>query len=145
MKPKVIRAGEGEVRNILGDPMNIKLSGAETGGQYVWVEQPELTPGTGIPPHVHRKEDEVFKVTKGKIEFMIGEEKVVLGPGDIAYAPKNVPHAWKVVSEEPAGLQMSAYPAGIENLFRKLSELPAGPPDFEKVVKLSKEHSIEFL
>jgi len=143
-KPKIIKDGKGKVLNVIGDIQTHKLLGTETGNQIVeWVD--DVEPGTGIPPHIHTKEDEIFRVVKGEIEIMVDGKTTVLKEGDIAFAPKNIAHAWTVVGTEKAKMITSAFPAGIEAMFSKLAELPAGPPDFEKVAKICGEHGITFV
>jgi len=69
---------------------------------------------------------------------MVDGKITVLKAGDIAYAPKNVPHAWKVVGTEKVKMITSAFPAGIEEMFYELASLPAGPPDLGKVTEICK-------
>ena len=76
---------------------------------------------------------------------MVDGTTTVLEAGDVAFAPKNVPHAWKVVGTEKAKMITSAFPAGIEHMFKTLSELPPGPPDFAKVTAICAEHGITFV
>ena len=144
LDPKVIKDGEGEVFNVLGDIQTHKILGSDTDNQIVeWVD--DVSPGVGIPPHVHTKEDEIFRVIKGKVEIMVNGKTSTLNAGDIAFAPKNVPHAWTVVGTEPAKMITSAFPAGIEKMFEELATLPAGPPDFEKVFQICGDYGISFL
>lgn len=144
MKPKIIRDADGKVLNVIGDIQTHKLVGKNTGNQIVeWVDNVE--PGVGIPPHIHTKEDEIFRVVKGQIEIMVDGETIVLNEGDIAFAPKNIPHSWKVVGTEKAKMITSAFPAGIEFMFKELSELPEGPPDFPKVAEICGRHGITFV
>lgn len=144
VEPKIIRDSEGDVLNVIGDIQTHKLIGSETGNQIVeWVDNVE--PGTGIPLHIHTKEDEVFRVIKGKVEIKVGDKITVLNEGDVAFAPKNIPHSWKIVGSEKAKMITSAFPAGIEVMFKKLSELPAGPPDFKKVSEICGKHGITFV
>ncbi len=141
---KIIRDGEGKVLNVLGDIQTHKLVGSDTDNQIVeWVD--DVEPGVGIPPHIHTKEDEIFRVIKGQIELMVDGKTTVLNVGDIAFAPKNIPHAWTVVGTEKAKMITSAFPAGIEKMFGELADLPAGPPDFEKVAKICGNHGITFV
>lgn len=142
--PKIIKDKDGKVLNVIGDIQTHKLVGSDTGNQIVeWVDNVE--PGVGIPPHVHTLEDEIFRVIKGKIEIMVDGTSTILEAGDVAFAPKNLPHAWKVVGTEKAKMITSAFPAGIEHMFKTLSELPPGPPDFEKVTAICAEHGITFV
>ncbi len=144
LESKIIRAGEGKVLNVLGDIQTHKLLGSDTDNQIVeWVD--DVEPGVGIPPHIHTKEDEIFRVIKGEIEIMVDGKTTVLKAGDTAFAPKNIPHAWKVVGTEKAKMITSAFPAGIEMMFKELANLPPGPPDFEKIAKICGNHGISFL
>lgn len=144
LDPKVIRDNEGKIFNVIGDIQTHKLVGSDTDNQIVeWVDNVE--PGVGIPPHIHTKEDEIFRVIKGQIEIMINGEVTVLEAGDMAFAPKNSPHSWKVVGTEKAKMMTSAFPAGIEKMFGELADLPAGPPDFEKVAQICGNHGITFI
>lgn len=141
---KVVKDSEGEILNVIGDIQTHKLVGSETGNQLVeWVDNVE--PGVGIPPHIHTKEDEIFRVIKGQIEIMINGKTTILREGDIAFAPKEIPHSWKVVGSEKAKMITTAFPAGIEHMFKALAKLPAGPPDFEKVSKICAKHGISFI
>ncbi|TPV32748.1 cupin domain-containing protein [Paucihalobacter ruber] len=144
LKPKIIRDQEGEVLNVIGDIQTHKLLGSDTDNQIVeWVDN--VAPGVRIPPHIHTKEDEIFRVVKGQVEIMVGGETTVLNPGDTAFAPKNIPHTWKVIGTEHAKMITSAFPAGIEKMFHELAKLPPSPPDFEKVTTICGKHGISFL
>jgi quercetin dioxygenase-like cupin family protein len=144
LSPKIIKDNEGEVLNVIGDIQTHKLVGSDTQNQIVeWVDNVE--PGVGIPPHIHTQEDEIFRVIKGQIEIMVDGKTTLLEAGDTAFAPKNVPHAWKVVGTEKAKMITSAFPAGIEVMFKELASLPPGPPDFEKVVEICSKHGISFV
>jgi quercetin dioxygenase-like cupin family protein len=144
LKPKIIKDKEGEVLNVLGDIQTHKLVGSETGNQILeWVD--DVEPGVGIPPHIHTKEDEIFRVIKGQVEIIVDGKSTVLKAGDTAFAPKNIPHSWKVTGTEKAKMITSAFPAGIEVMFKELADLPPGPPDFEKVAKICGNHGISFL
>ncbi|MDE3741270.1 cupin domain-containing protein [Maribacter polysaccharolyticus] len=141
---KIISDGEGSVLNVIGDIQTHKLRGSDTGDQIVeWVS--DVEPGVGIPPHIHTLEDEIFRVVKGQVEIMVDGVATVLNEGDVAFAPKNIPHAWTVVGTEKAKMITSAFPAGIELMFSELADLPAGPPDFAKVSEICGRYGINFV
>ena len=141
---KIIKDAEGDVLNVIGDIQTHKLVGSDTGNQIVeWVDNVE--PGVGIPPHIHTKEDEIFRVIKGQIEIMVDGKTTILNEGDTAFAPKNIPHSWKVVGTEKAKMITSAFPAGIEHMFEELAQLKAGPPDFAKVAEICAKQGISFV
>ena len=144
LDPKIVGDGDGQVLNVIGDIQMHKLSGKDTNNQMVeWVN--DVAPGVGIPPHIHTKEDEIFRVIKGKVELMVGGKTTVLEAGDVAFAPKNIVHSWKIVGNENASMSTSAFPAGIEVMFAELGELPAGPPDFAKVAEICGRYGISFV
>lgn len=143
-KPKIVRDDEGTQLQIFGNPQYHKVVGTDTGEQlFEWVD--DLKPGAGIPPHVHTKEDELFRVLKGQVEIMVDGKTTILKAGDMAFAPKNRVHAWKVVGEENAKMRVSAFPAGMEHMFHELNALPAGPPDLKKVTEICKGYGIQFV
>lgn len=144
LKSKIVRDDEGKILNVIGDIQTHKLVGSDTNNQIVeWVD--DVEPGVGIPPHMHTKEDEIFRVIKGQIEIMIDGNSRILEAGDMVFAPKNIPHSWKVVGTEKAKMITSAFPAGIEIMFSELANLPAGPPDFAKVSEICGRHGITFI
>ena len=144
LKPKIVHNDQGNILNVIGDLQTHKISGKDTNNQIVeWVNN--VAPGTGIPPHIHTREDEIFRVLKGKVEIMVGGETTILEQGDVAFAPKNVAHSWKIVGTEKASMCTSAFPAGIEIMFEELAKLPPGPPDFEKVSEICGKFGIQFI
>jgi quercetin dioxygenase-like cupin family protein len=143
-KPKIVKESEGNKLNVLGDHQNIKLTGEDTNGQYTLIEQMN-EPGVGIPPHVHENEDEVFQVLSGEVEMSIGDKKTILRAGDLIFCPKGIPHSWKVVGNEKAKAMLSIFPAGLENMFKELADLPSGPPDMTKVTEICGKYNLQFV
>ncbi|MFC0603779.1 cupin domain-containing protein [Winogradskyella pulchriflava] len=141
--PKIVRNNKGNLLNVIGDIQTHKLGGSDTNNQIVeWVD--DVEPGVGIPPHIHTKEDEIFRVIKGQIEITIDGKTTILETGDIAFAPKNIPHSWKVVGTEKAKMITSAFPSGIELMFKEIADLPSGPPDFKKITEICGQYGITF-
>ena len=143
-KPKIVKEHDGNKLNVLGDNQIIKLTGADTNGQYTLIEQ-NNEPGVGIPPHVHENEDEVFQVLSGQVEMNVGDKTTTLQAGDLIFCPKGIPHSWKVVGEEKARAMLSIFPAGLEHMFEELAKLPAGPPDMEKVTAICGKYNLKFV
>lgn len=144
-EPKISVRDQGDSLNVLGDTQRVKLTGEDTQGRFTLVEN-ENPPGTTLPVHLHRNEDEVFYVVEGRVEFDVAGEVVEGEPGATVFLPRGVPHTWKVVGDEPARMLIMLFPAGLEGYFRELSALPSdGPPDMEKVMEISERHGIEFL
>ncbi len=144
MEPKIVKNDAGHSLNVMGDNQVIKLSSSDTNGLFTLIEQ-NNNPGMGIPPHVHENEDEVFHVLTGEVEMIIGEESTTLTAGDMIFCPRRIPHSWRVVGDEKAKAMLSIFPAGLEGMFEELSELPAGPPDLEKVGEICGKYQLRFV
>lgn len=140
----LVPAGTGATFNVLGIATTIKVTAAQSDGAYVLYEQ-VIPPGLGVPPHVHTREDEIFFVMDGEVEFLAGTEVVVARAGDIVHAPRNVPHAYKAIGESPATMRFLASPGDIEAMFAQLASWPADePPDLGKLGELCAKFGISF-
>ncbi len=83
-------------------------------GSLRWLTSGKMDPGSGVtmgvvvlnvgqsnPLHVHTNSDEVVYVISGKCEQRMGDETVILKPGDTLRIPVGVPHQAKVLGDEP--------------------------------------------
>lgn len=144
MEAKFLTLGSGHSLKVLGDHMTVRLAAEDTGGRFTLVEQAN-EPGTGIPMHVHEREDELFHVLEGQMEFRVGAELMTATAGTTVFLPRNVPHTWMVVGSAPAKTLLSIFPGGAENMWQELSDLPAGPPDMQQVVEICARYGVKFL
>lgn len=143
-KAKIVRVNEGVELRIFGNPQKQKVVGTDTDYQiFEWID--DLKPGSGIPPHIHTREDEIFRVLEGQVELMVDDKTTILKEGDMAYAPKNIVHSWKVIGDQKAKMWVSAFPSGMELMFHELHDLPPGKPDFETVAKICNSYGIKFV
>ena len=106
-----------------GSLMTIKARAADTGGALGLVEG-RFYQGFGPPLHVHHREDEGMLVLEGEIRFRHGTEEFVAGPGTLVWAPREVPHAFKVQSPSARALVIVT-PGGFEEMF-VAGGVPAG-------------------
>jgi quercetin dioxygenase-like cupin family protein len=104
-----------------GDHYTFLVTGEESGGAYFAMEA-LVPPGGGPPPHVHSREDETFYVLEGKIEFVLGEETILAGPGDFVSVPRGHVHCFRNTGTETARLVLTFTPAGIERWFEEILE-----------------------
>lgn len=138
----ILLPGEGERVSVIGDSQTIKLDGEMTNGLFALIEQNNGV-GAQVPLHVHTREDEMFYVCDGEVIFQVAEIEILASAGTTVYLPRGVPHGFRV--NKPMRALLSVCPAGAEKMFRKLSELPPGPPDMEKVTQICAEYGIYFL
>src|SRR5262249_60658 len=128
---KMVALEEGLKLDVLGDDVRVVLSSADTGGSLALVQQRSL-PGAGIPLHQHTYEDEIFQVLEGRVEFQVGGRIMFAEPGTTVFAPKQVPHSFRVVGTEPALLQIIMMPGGLEKMIEDIIRLP-GQPDSQQL------------
>lgn len=142
--PKFVSSKEGTTFNILGHMVTVKLHSWDGNNNYVF----ELIspPGSGIPPHVHKNEDEVFYILEGSLEVMIGEKVFKATAGDCLNLVRNVPHTYKIIGTTDAKTLWYVSPGrSFEEFFNQLSQFPPGPPDPDKLNALCEKHGMKFL
>jgi quercetin dioxygenase-like cupin family protein len=112
-------------------PLSIKLSARDTNGELFVMQHADMPRG-GPPRHVHHRQDEWFYVVKGVFVIEVGGERRTLYPGDTAFAPRAVPHAWACVSDTPGTVITAVSPAGtFEDFIRATTRHAALPPPAE--------------
>jgi len=99
-----------------GGTLTLLLDGAATQGQLT-VGRFTVARGEAPPYHLHTREDEVFLLLKGTALVWCDDVETELAEGGIVYLPRNVPHSYRITSDE-ADLLMICTPAGIEGMFR---------------------------
>ena len=109
-------------------PLSIKVSGEQTGGQVLVFEHRDMDKG-GPPRHVHLDQDEWFYVVKGEFAFEVDGKTQRLRAGGSLFAPRNVPHAWANVGNEPGTLLTLLTPVGaFERFILDTTRYPTLPP-----------------
>ena len=94
----LIPSGMGHLFDFGDHRGRVKVSAEATAGAFLYMEI-DVDRGSGVPPHVHSREDETFFILEGRFAFQIGDETVVANAGDTVFAPRRVAHAWFCVSE----------------------------------------------
>lgn len=110
---------EGEARWFFGDLAVIKLTGAMTGGRLAAVEFTGVQ-GAAPPLHTHTRDDEVFVVHEGEIDFVVDGKTIAAKAGHVVLAPKDLPHTY-VVRSPTARWLVVTFPAGFEDFVRDAS------------------------
>jgi quercetin dioxygenase-like cupin family protein len=149
---KHVAPGEGKALWVAGDLVTFKVVGKDTSGAYSLFEV-ESNPGGGPPPHVHRREDEIFCVLEGEHEVSIGERTIRADAGTIVYGPRNVPHAYKNVGTTSGRILGFVAPAGLEGFFEEVGEEatnessppPFGQEEIERLLAAAPKYGIEML
>ncbi len=73
----------------------------------------------GVDPHTHVDHADAFYVLEGEVEFRVGDEPRVVGPGTFVAAPRNTVHGFRPAGIEPIRcLNLHAPPAGFLDRLR---------------------------
>ena len=129
----------------------VLVDGEASGGTIAVVEI-QARRGDMPPLHVHRREDEIFSVLEGTLSLHQPGGSIELGPGQAAFAARDVPHVYRVESETARWLAIAA-PAGFDAFVREVGE-PAPeetlPPegrvhDPARIAEIGARYGIELL
>jgi quercetin dioxygenase-like cupin family protein len=82
----------------------------------------ETAPATGVSPPLHSHDfDETFYVLEGELIFQLRDEYFTVGAGQLAFAPRGVPHTYANLSGAPAHQLVICTPAGFERYFARMA------------------------
>ena len=148
IRPFVVSAGKARAEHSLRlfdrSWIDFKVMPADTGGEFFMIEQRELL-RFGPPRHVHHHQDEWFRPLKGTYKVEVGTEKFELGPGDLLFAPRGIPHVWAHVDDEPGSMLVAWSPAGkMESYFYNFTKFARMPPT-DELRQLFREHEMEIV
>ena len=82
-------------------------------------------------PYLHTHDfDETFYVLEGELTFRVVDELLTVGPGEVAFAPRGVPHTLANRAHADARYLLVCTPAGFERHFGRLEARQRGddPP-----------------
>ena len=150
-QPYALTREEGQAVWFLGALLIVKATGEQTGGAFSLIDN--VGPPAGASPyHVHHNEDEAVYVYEGEITFYVGVERIKAEPGTWVYAPREVPHGFRIEGASPAKMLLLYTPAGFEQYFvevgepaRELTLPPAERPDIERLTSVGAKYDIEIL
>ena len=109
--------------------INVLLRSEDSAGRVSLVDN-RVPAGTAGPPLHHHDFDEAFVVLEGEVTFQLGDDLVTRRAGEIAFAPRGVPHTFANQSGADARHVIVITPAGFERYFDGLAARAAGvdPP-----------------
>lgn len=127
----VVGAGEdrfGESHSRGFSSILFKVVPSETNGGLFIIEHVNLVKG-GPPLHLHPYQDEWFYVMEGEVVFQIGDTRERLRSGESVLAPRNIPHAFSSVGDEPGRMLIAFTPAGKMEEFLRATAIPNPPTE----------------
>jgi quercetin dioxygenase-like cupin family protein len=132
---------------IMGGPLHLKISGRDTNGALCVYDTTRSSKG-GPALHRHQDQDEWFYVIRGEFKVRVGDETFDLHPGDSAFAPRKVPHAYAMISEGEGQILLLYQPAGsMEDFFLQLRNMGKETPGIQQAAlkRLFEEHGMEVM
>lgn len=117
------------------DHGRVLVFGRDTGGLYSLMEYvvaPQTAPAPDAPPpfgaHRHNDIEETFLVRAGRLQFLLDDEVIDLGPGDFVRVPPGARHGYANLSGASVELLVSFHPGGFEELFVRHRSDQVPPP-----------------
>jgi hypothetical protein len=151
-----IRKNDGDVRSLLGGLMSVKISTAETQGQFCLCEG-LIVPNMGVPLHRHPDVEafivldrslDVFRVTDGKpesVRVQVGEMALILSNAAHGFCNRSARDV-RILTLCTAGLQAFFEEASIQVETSQSTEIePPKPGEIERVVAVARKHGQVFV
>lgn len=118
------------------------LTTAESGGAMSIVDS-RCPAESGPPRHVHAREDEIFVVLEGEVEFWLAGQTLRRGAGGTAFVPRGAEHTYRTVTE--ARMLTILTPGGFEGFFAEMAQGAFRiPEDMPAVVESAARHHLAF-
>jgi quercetin dioxygenase-like cupin family protein len=89
-------------------PMTPQIRRRLVCGEKVMSVEFSLDKGAIIAEHKHPHE-QITHIISGKIEFTVGDQKHVMGPGEVLHIPSNIPHS-AVALEDTLNIEIFSPP-----------------------------------
>jgi quercetin dioxygenase-like cupin family protein len=112
--PIVSRPGEGEMHDRDDGYRLIRVDTEQLG-----VIEIDFDETLVVPAHTHTDHADSFLVLEGEIEFIAGDETVVLGPGSLITAPPGARHGFRSAGGRARVLNLHAPGAGFAESIRE--------------------------
>jgi quercetin dioxygenase-like cupin family protein len=112
-------------------PINVILRSEQSGGQISVMDNVVGASFPGPPLH-HHDFDETFYVIAGELTFQLEDELFTRKRGELAFAPRGVPHTFANLSCAEARTLIICTPAGFERYFARMAAERRGtdPPEW---------------
>jgi quercetin dioxygenase-like cupin family protein len=126
--------------DIVGEHVTVLASGEATQGYEIFYQRgPE---GSGPPPHSHPW-DESFFVTKGQLEFGIGDASTTAAPGTLVHLPAGTVHWFRFGKGGGEMVSMTSR-LGASRMFTDMArEIAPVNPDLAKLAEVGGRHGLK--
>jgi YD repeat-containing protein len=125
--------------NVVGEHITVLASAARTGGYEIFLQSGPV--GSGPPPHSHGW-DESFFITKGRLEFGLGEKTMTAPAGTLVHVPAGTTH-WFRFTEDGEMISMTSRD-GASGFFTDVDrEVPPADPHSSRIADVATRHGLK--
>ena len=138
-----VAPGEGPNYDWEADHTFVKVSAADTGGQYTLMED-NLKANFRLGLHLHHEHVETFYILEGSVDFYVDGDWITCGPGACLHVPPGTQHAC-ILAEgtTSARMLMIFQPAGFDQFLAELATMSdADFEDSERMNALNEKYDI---
>jgi len=100
-----------------------KVRGNQTDQTFIVFDAEFLNEGPGY--HLHTKDDELFHILDGKVQFIVNGTQFCASTGDYVYVPRDISQGIRVYnptnSLKPVKIQIMLLPAGLDNFLDEIA------------------------
>jgi mannose-6-phosphate isomerase-like protein (cupin superfamily) len=112
-------------------PITVKISKAKHGVDGISFCREMMEPGHKMRIHKHLNNDELIFIHRGQGIFTLGEQKIEVKEGAVAFVPRGIWHGMENTGTENLQMIFQYSPAGFEEFFIE-NGTPAGMPVKER-------------
>lgn len=119
----LVPAGGGLNYDWSADHTFVKVSAADTGGQYTLMED-NLKTNFSLGLHLHRYHAETFYILEGSVDFYVDGNWMTADPGTCLHVPPGVEHACVLTKGCSAARMLMIYqPSGFDQFLAELAQM----------------------
>lgn len=146
---QIVNKGTHKVFDVLGPTVGLLIAPLEADADYS-VMLGTMPPGVSVPLHSHH-DDESFYLFSGVVQVLTQQEDDFkwkeVQAGDFVHIPKDVKHAWKNTSDEPAEMVLTTT-ARIQRFFQEVGKplipgepvAPPSPDELQRFMEAAYKH-----
>jgi mannose-6-phosphate isomerase-like protein (cupin superfamily) len=130
--------------DIFGDPVELIVISAQTGGAYS-IGRQTCAPGSGTPPHLHHNEDETFSVINGRFEIFDGNTNTwtEIPKDGVVFAPRGNVHCFRNCGDTSGTIQFVCSGGQFDVFLEGLSRYIM-PADMRAMIDYSAKYGIYY-